>query len=291
VNLRLRLLIGAVVVLAVALPVAIAVAVWRSGTPRGGVTGGPSAPPLSAVSADQDRAVAAVLSAVGERAAVAVTSAVPVRSCTVGGAHGSVYARSADLYLDPGGEDALIGTVAAALPSEYRRQTGADRAPLRHATPRGGAATGGGAAPFTAQVGGSVTLTVAQLGEGWVRATAQSDCRTAGSTSAPVPAGSAAAAIAVLLNSLGTAPDSMHANVLPCNGSSGGGETVTWAAVSGTVDSGQIQNRLAPAVPPTARRFASPANRLPWRDGHTSVIVAASDDGTHVTVQYTVDCS
>ena len=271
-NLRLRLLIGAVVVLAVALPVAIGVAVWHSGTPRG-ATGGPSAPPLSAVSADQDRAVAAVLSAVGERAAVAVTSAVPVRTCTVAGAHGSVYARSADLYLDPGGEDALIGTVAAALPSEYRRQRGA--------------ATGRDAAPLTAQVGGSVTLTVAQLGDGWVRATAQSDCRTAGSTSAPAPAGTAAAAIAVLLNSLGTAPDSMHANVLPCNG---GGDTVTWAAVSGTVDSGQLQNRLAPAVPPTARRFASPANRLPWRDGHTSVIVAASDDGTHVTVQYTVDC-
>ena len=272
-NLRLRLLIGAVVVLAVALPVAIGVAVWRSGTPRG-ATGGPSAPPLSAVSADQDRAVAAVLSAVGERAAVAVTSAVPVRTCTVAGAHGSVYARSADLYLDPGGEDALIGTVAAALPSEYRRQRGA--------------ATGHGAAPLTAQVGGSVTLTVAQLGDGWVRATAQSDCRTAGSAPAPAPAGSAAAAIAVLLNSLGTAPDSVHANVVPC---SGGGATVTWAAISGTVDSGQIQNRLAPAVPPTARRFASPANRLLWRDGHTSVIVAAADDGTHVTVQYTVDCS
>lgn len=272
-NLRLRLLIGAVVVLAVALPVAIGVTVWRSGTPGGGATGGPSAPPLSAVSADQDRAVAAVLSAVGERAAVAVTSVVPVRTCTAGGGHGWVYARSADLYLDPGGEDALIGTIAAALPSEYRRQRGA--------------ATGGTAAPLTAQVGGSVTLTVAQLGDGWVRATAQSDCRTAGSASVPAPAGSAAAAIAVLLNSLGTAPDSMHANVLPCVG---GGDTVTWAAISGTVDSGQIQNRLAPAVPPTARRFASPANRLPWRDGHTSVIVAASDDGTHVTVQYTVDC-
>jgi hypothetical protein len=275
VNLRLRLLIGAVVVLAIALPVAIGVAVWRSGTPRG-ATGGPSAPPLSAVSADQDRAVAAVLSGAGERAAVAVTSAVPVRTCTAGGAHGWVYARSADLYVDPGGEDALIGAVAAALPGEYRRQRGA--------------ATGGGAAPLTAQVGTSVTLTVAQLGEGWVRATAQSDCRTTGSASAaaPAPGGSAAAAIAVLLNSLGTAPDSVQARVLPCVG---GGSTVTWAAVSGTVDSGQIQSRMAAAVPPTARRFASPSNRLPWRDGHTSVIVAASDDGTHVTVQYTVDCS
>jgi hypothetical protein len=65
---------------------------------------------------------------------------------------------------------------------------------------------------------------------------------------------------------------------------------VTWAALSGTADSGRIQQRLAPTLPTTARRFVSPANRLPWRDGHTSVVVAASDDGTHVTVQYTVDC-
>jgi hypothetical protein len=272
VNVRWRLLMIAVVVLAVALPVALGVAAWRSGTGRHGTVAA-TAPPLAAVSADQDRAVAAVLSAVGERAAVAVTSAVPVRACAVGAARGSVFARSADLYLDPGGEDALIGAVAAALPSEYRRQRGT--------------APAGAAAPLTAQVGGSVTLSVAQLGAGWVRATAQSDCRSAPSPAAPVPAGSAAAAIAVLLNSLGTTPDSTRATVLQCPG---GGQAVTWAALSGTADSGQLQARLAPTLPASARRFASPANRLPWRDGRTSVIVAASDDGSHITVQYTVDC-
>jgi hypothetical protein len=275
VNLRWRLLIVAVVVLAVALPVGIGVAVWRSGsgTPANGRTR--SAPPLSVVAEDQDRAVAAVLSAVGDRAAVAVTTVVPVRKCTVGGAHGWVYTRSADLYLDPGGEDALIGTVASALPSEYRRQRGA--------------ATTSGAAPLTAQVGGSVTLTVAQLGGGWVRATAQSDCRTAAAaTPTPAPAGSAEAAIAVLLASLGTGVDSLNATTLPCTD---GGQTVTWSALSRPTDSSGLRNRVAPALPASARRFASPSNRLPFRDGHTSVIVAASDDGTHVTVQYTVDCS
>jgi hypothetical protein len=224
------------------------------------------------VSADQDRAVAAVLSAVGDRAAVAVTGAVPVRSCTVGAAHGSVFARSADLYLDPGGEDGLIGAVARGLPSEYRRQRG---------TPSGSAA-----APLTAEVGGAVTLTVAQLGDGWVRATAQSDCRTAGS-SGPAPAGSAPAAIGALFASLGAAATEVHATTLPC---AGGGQAVTWAALSGPTDSGRIPDRLAPTLPPSTRRFASQINRLSWRDGHTSAVVAASDDGTHVTVQYTVDC-
>jgi hypothetical protein len=269
VNLRWRLLIAGVVALAIALPVVIGVASRHAGTPEG--SAGPSAPPLAAVSADQDRAVAAVLSAAGDRAAVAVTAAVPVRACTAGNARGSVFARSADLYVDPGGEDALIGAVGAALPSEYRQ--------------RRGTATGGAAAPLTAEVGGAVTLTVAQLGEGWVRATAQSDCR-AGASPSPV-AGSAPAQLAALLGTLGTAPDSVRATALPCPA---GGQTVTWAALSGTADSSQLQQRLAPTLPAGARRFVSPANRLPWRDGHTSVVVAASDDGTHVTVQYTVDC-
>jgi hypothetical protein len=283
VNLRWRLLIAGVVALAIALPVAIGLASRHSGTPVG--SAGPSAPPLAAVSADQDRAVEAVLSAVGDRAAVAVTSAVPVRACTAGdaggagpgrrssagNARGSVFARSADLYVDPGGEDALIAAVGAALPSEYRQKRGT--------------ATGGAAAPLTAEVGGAVTLTVAQLGDGWVRATAQSDCRAGASPS--TVAGSAPTQIAALLGTLGTAPDSVRATVLPCPA---GGQTVTWAALSGVADSAQLQQRLSPTLPASARRFVSPANRLPWRDGHTSVVVAASDDGTHVTVQYTVDC-
>jgi hypothetical protein len=270
VNLRWRLLIGGVVALAIALPVAIGLTIRHAGAPERNA--GPSAPPLAAVSADQDRAVAAVLSAVGDRAAVAVTSAVPVRACAAGNAHGSVYARSADLYVDPGGEDALIGAVGAALPSEYRQKRGT--------------ATGSAAAPLSAEVGGAVTLTVAQLGQGWVRATAQSDCRTSASPS--TVGGSAPPQIAALLATLGSAPDSVHATALPCPN---GGQTVTWAALSGTADSARIQQRLAPTLPASARKFVSPSNRLPWRDGHTSIVVAASDDGTHVTVQYTMDCS
>jgi hypothetical protein len=274
---RWRLLIAGVIVLALALPVAIGVASWRSRTQRAGSGAGPAAPALAEVSADQDRAVAAVLTAVGDRAAVAVTSAVPVRTCVAGAAHGWVFSRSADLYLDPGGEDGLIGAIDAGLPSEYQRRRG---------TP-----PGGGAAPLTAQVGASVTLTVAQLGEGWVRASAQSDCRT-GPSAAPSTSDTPPAAVGQLLAALGTAPDTVQATALPCsvNGRAGGGRTVTWSALSKPADTGQLPARLAPTLPPAARRFASPANRLPFRDGHDSGVVAAADDGTRITVQYTTDC-
>jgi hypothetical protein len=44
-------------------------------------------------------------------------------------------------------------------------------------------------------------------------------------------------------------------------------------------------------VPVAARRFASGrSNRVVYRDGDVSVIVAASDDGTAVTGQYTTTC-
>ena len=53
----------------------------------------------------------------------------------------------------------------------------------------------------------------------------------------------------------------------------------------------EIEDRLQlppePASPGAARRFVSGANRLAWRDGGTSVVVAASDDGRHITVQDT----
>ena len=62
------------------------------------------------------------------------------------------------------------------------------------------------------------------------------------------------------------------------------------SAISATTDTGNLPARLAPLVPAGARRFAAPANRLSWRDGTGSTIVAASDDGTHITVQHTDPC-
>ena len=45
------------------------------------------------------------------------------------------------------------------------------------------------------------------------------------------------------------------------------------------------------AVPATAHQFAADSNRVTWRDGATSVIIiAASDDGTHITAQRTTTC-
>ncbi|MFE9956485.1 hypothetical protein [Micromonospora sp. NPDC005299] len=43
-------------------------------------------------------------------------------------------------------------------------------------------------------------------------------------------------------------------------------------------------------MPSGARLFASASNRVSYRNGPVSVIVAASDDNTAVTVRYTTIC-
>lgn len=70
-----------------------------------------------------------------------------------------------------------------------------------------------------------------------------------------------------------------------------GGEVDTVGAVSEPVDSGDLAGRLSKIVPAGAHRFtAGESNRVVYRDGPVSVIVAASDDGAAVTAQYTTVC-
>jgi hypothetical protein len=62
------------------------------------------------------------------------------------------------------------------------------------------------------------------------------------------------------------------------------------AAVSRPTDSARLDQRLT-TVPAGAHRFAAgSANRVAYRDGPVSVVVAASDDSTAVTIQHTVSC-
>jgi hypothetical protein len=60
--------------------------------------------------------------------------------------------------------------------------------------------------------------------------------------------------------------------------------------ISQTTNTDNLRTRLASTIPATAHPFASDSNRLTWRDGPTSVIIAASDDGTHITAQRTTTC-
>jgi len=240
---------------------------WRWDTAR--------QPKIADAVAVLDRAVADAVVAAGPEAAVAVSGVVRSTTCEISVfRRGGVFTANADLYTDPGGENGLITAMAQRLSGSY---------PVR----RGTAVSG--VSPLRADIAGGVELSVRRISEGWLSVSARTGCSlgaaTAPASAAPGDAG--AAGITALLARLGTRPASFVQHRLDC----AGGAIVTVAAVSQPVDSSNLGARLAAAVPAGARRFASgESNRVVYRDGAVSVVVAASDDGTAVTSQYTTTC-
>lgn len=152
-------LVGVGVLLALAVQAGVAVKVWQHTRPR--------LPGLAAAVPTLDQVIAAVVTAAGDSAAVAVSDLVASTACqNTPFAKGGRYTRTADLYTNPGGEDTLIGRIAAALPQGEH--------------PQRGNRIGGGAAPLKADLGGGIHLQVSQIDRGWVAATAKTDCRAAG---------------------------------------------------------------------------------------------------------------
>jgi hypothetical protein len=264
---RLRWLVCLGVAACVGVQVVALAVDWRWYTSQG--------PHLGGVLAVLDGSVADTLAAAGDDAAVAVDGLVRVRSCGLRPLRtGGIYSRGVEFYLDPGSEDALIGTIARQLPV-------ADH-------PQRSASASGGAAQLTATMPHGVTLQVHQLGDGWVVATASTGCVTGPSLpvdpTAPT-ATPAATAIDGLLAGLGSRPASLHQIDLACPG----GRAVTVAAVSQATSGDRLPQRVV--VPAGARRYSvASANRVAYRAGGASVIVAATDDGTAVTVEYTTGC-
>jgi hypothetical protein len=241
--------------------------VWKHVRPR--------LPALSAAAPALDRAIATVVNAAGGDAAVTVSGLVPVTSCEhTPLAKGSRFTRTANLYTDPGGEDAVIDHVAAALP--------AGEHPVR------GAPSPSGISSLTADLGGGITLQVMAVGDGWLAATAETDCRTGGvdpPPAAPQPA-SLVDPVTQLLAALGTRPAGFHGETVTCTH----GHITTLDAASAATVTGNLPSRLAALVPTGARQFRSTSNRLAWRQGATSMVVAASDDGSEIDVQRTTIC-
>jgi hypothetical protein len=220
-----------------------------------------------------------VAGAIGGDAAIAVAGLTPAQACRVDGRAGSVYTRKLDVYLDRGGEDRLITAIAARLPAGYR--------------PRRDPAVGGVAAPLIAQPGPGVELSVRQLGDGWLTATAQTDCRAGGVAPSPSPSPSADAAAATakveaLLTRLHSRVGQWNRREVGCP--AGTGTMATTVAISAPTDSDNLGARLSDAVPVQARQYAGSGARLAYRDATTSVVVAPTDDGTAVTVRYTTGC-
>ncbi|MEU4163514.1 hypothetical protein [Actinoplanes sp. NPDC026670] len=259
-----RLLIAAVVV---TLLVAVAgFAVWWRWD-------GDRQPRVGDVVATMNTAVADAVVAAGENAAVTVSAVVAAAECELGFLRrGRVFTAKADLYTDPGGEESLITTIEQGLTGRY-------------VTRRSDAVAGVRA--LQADVG-PVRLSVRRLSPGWLAVTARSEC-SAGSvgTGTADPATPGGAAVTSLLATVGTRPAGLTEQRLKCPN----GEIVTVSAVSEPVDAGRLATRVNATVPAGARQFAAyDANRVAYRDGPTSVVVAATDDGTAVTAQHTTNC-
>jgi hypothetical protein len=247
--------------------VAAGAAWWRWDTAR--------QPTVGDAVAVMDRAVADAVVAAGPEAAVAVSSVVRSAVCRINAfRQGGVFTANADLYTDPGGEDRLITVMAQRLSPAY---------PVR----RGAAVSG--VRPLQADVAGGIQLSVRKLSEGWLSISARTGC-SLGRAASPAPASpgnAGAAGITTLFARLGTRAASFSQHRLECSD----GAIVTVAAVSQPADSSRLNDRLAASVPKSAHRFASgESNRVAYRDGPVSVIVAATDDGTAITSQYTTSC-
>jgi hypothetical protein len=236
---------------------------------------GPVLPGAADVLPTMDRAVAEVAGAVGDDAAIALAGLTPASGCRVGRRVGSIYTRKLDIYLTRGGESALIDAIAGRLPPAYSPQ----REP----------AVAGAAPPLLAQPGPGVRLSVRQLGEGWLTATAQTDCR-AGGARVPEPSSSpdptVTATVDRILTGLHSRAGQWNHRLAACPA----GTLATTVAISTPTDSDNLATRLSEQVPLTARLYTAGADRLAYRDGRSSVVVAPTDDGTAVTVRYTTGC-
>jgi hypothetical protein len=260
-----RLTAAGVAVVVVAAGAGAADAWWHWDTKR--------QPHVDRVVAEMNAAVADVVVAAGTDAAVAVSPVVESSTCKTGLHHGGVFSARADLYTDTGGEDALISGIAQRLAGRYP-------------STRGPAVDG--VRDLEASLPGTVSLSVRRLSPGWLGVVARSGC-SIGAATKPAPATASATPLTSLFATLGTRAATVTEQQVHC---AAGGDIVTVSAISQPVDSGKLATRLFSAVPSGARQFTSgDSNRVVYRDGPASVIIAASDDGTTVTGQYTTNCS
>jgi hypothetical protein len=276
---RVGWLIAAAVFVVISVLAGAGVVAWQSSP-------GPDGPPVVDVLPIVDRAIADTITAAGTEAAVAIAPVTQVGECSLGRHKGAQYARAADLYTDAGQEGAVISRIEGGLPADL--------------SPRRDAAVGSNAAPLLADLGNGVQLSVRQLGEGWVVARAETTCHPVAklpvSQSSPAP--EVATTLTALLTRLSTGPQTWRVDAVPCDaaspgatGSGGAGRIVTTVVISQPTDSGRLASRLLAALPAGAREFITDAaNRWAYRAGTTSVVAAASDDSTLVTVRYTTTC-
>jgi hypothetical protein len=265
---RRRLLIAAIVVVGVGVQVGIGYVLWQANSAR--------QPKVSADVPYMDQAILTVVTGAGDGAAVAVSGIAQASVCRLDlVTQGGQFTRTADLYTDPGSEGALVDRIAARLPAGYHTQRPA--APV------------GQVAPLLADAGHGVQLAVRRLGEGWVVASAHTGC-TSDTGSHPLggsPNDAGTAEGSRLLSTLGTRASQTRQEVLACPT---GGNLATVTEISGPASTDHLLDRLATHLPPHSHVYAATVNRVAYHDGPDSVVVAASDDATAITVRHTTPC-
>jgi len=221
------------------------------------------------------RAVADAVTAAGPAVVVAVSGVVRSTECEINAVRrGGIFSANADLYTRPGEEEDVVTAMAQALSGSYQVRRGAEVSGFR---------------PLEADPAPGVRLSVRRLSQGRLSVSARTECSLG---SVPAPAGepvdaAARDAVTALFSSLGTRPASFTTHRLPC----AQGSITTVAAVSAPADTADLSARLSAVVPADAGLFdPGDSNLVVYRTGPVSVIVAASDDGTSVTSQYTVAC-
>jgi len=220
-------------------------------------------PYLRDVSSSLQGGIAALLVAGGDDAAVTIDGVVRTRSCPRGPLRGGgIYTGGVEYYVSPGAEGALLSAIAARL--------------------SGAVLTDG---VVSASLGSGVTTSVRQLGDGWLVGTVATACVSGPTQLTDTPVADSPPLDAVLQH-LGTRPAALHRTTITCPS---GGTAVTTAGLSLPTSSQNLAQRLP--VPPGAHGYPTPgSNRVAYRDGNASVIIAASDDGTAITAQYTTGC-
>jgi hypothetical protein len=264
---RIRLLIAAIVVAGLGVQASIVYLLWQAHAAR--------QPKVTADVPYLDRAIVAAVTGAGDAAAVAISGLVQAIACRLDPiTPGGQFTRTADMYTDPGSEDALISRIASRLPTDYHAH--------RPTVPAGQIA------PLLADVGHSVQLAVHRIGEGWVVASARTACTSDTGAQPPIDSpNDATATVTALLSTLGTRVAGTRRQILACPT---GGSLVTLAEISEPTVTDHLRDRLAGHIPANAHVYAATVNRVAYHDGPDSLVIAASDDATQITIRHTTSC-
>lgn len=221
-----------------------------------------------------DRAVVAAVRAAPTQAVVALGGVVAAEKCELTPwSTGRRFSRTADVFVPPDGAVAAVTHIQHALPEEMSPHVDGQ--------------------VLTAWPGGMVQLTVQVLdaARGWLRVSADSQCRRpdgSGVVEPAVPSG-ARGYLTKVFERLDAKPGGWHVYQVPCP--DGGGVLTTVAATSPPhTAKGSLPDEVADLMPDTGPLDSAP-DRVVFRSNTASVVLGVSDDDGRYTTQYTTPCT